>query len=136
MFWDELAAIISHVVHAQACLINGGDVSAVPCAWGSLAPVHALAARLLISPWLVPSCSGLVETSTNLASVKPAEGGASDGSAAAYLVNCSTRSSLGPALEATRDSIAKLAALVSPSLARLPLPSDACQCCRSCRAHL
>ena len=62
--------------------------------------------------------AGLVETSTNLASVKPAEGGSGgSGGGAAYLINCSTRSSLMPALEATRDSIAKLAALV-----RGPLP--------------
>ena len=54
-----------------------------------------------------------METSTNLASVKP--GPAESGSMPEiYLVQCSTRSSLGPALEAVRDSISKLSSLVSP----------------------
>ena len=54
--------------------------------------------------------AGLVETSSNLASVKPEE---TEGSApTAYKVNCSTRSSLSPALEQVRDSIARLARLV------------------------
>ena len=61
--------------------------------------------------------SGLVETSTNLASVKP---DSSKGSApSAYKINCSTRSSLSPALENVRDSIARLSKLVSHA-ERLP----------------
>ncbi|CAK0786449.1 hypothetical protein CVIRNUC_009662 [Coccomyxa viridis] len=57
---------------------------------------------------------GLVETSSNLASVKP-EG--PEGSApSAYKVNCSTRSSLLPALEQVRDSIARLSRLVGASV--------------------
>jgi hypothetical protein len=61
-------------------------------------------------PWI--SMPGLVETSTNLASVKP---DSSNGSApSAYKINCSTRSSLLPALENIRDSIARLSKLVSP----------------------
>jgi hypothetical protein len=57
--------------------------------------------------------TGLVETSTNLASVKPgpAEGGSAPQK---YMVQCSTRSSLGPPLEAVRDSISKLSGLVGP----------------------
>ena len=52
-----------------------------------------------------------METSSNLASVKP-EG--TEGSApTAYKVNCSTRSSLLPALQHVRDSIARLSRLVS-----------------------
>ena len=55
--------------------------------------------------------TGLVETSTNLASVKPCptENGALPEK---YMVQCSTRSSLGPPLEAVRDSISKLSGLV------------------------
>jgi hypothetical protein len=63
--------------------------------------------------WLNPQVPipGLVETSTNLASVKP---DSSNGSApCAYKINCSTRSSLSPALENARDSIARLSKLVS-----------------------
>lgn len=63
---------------------------------------------------------GLVETSTNLASVSPvvaeasspAEGGGSGGGAtavSAFKISCSTRSSFMPALEATRRSIARVA---------------------------
>ncbi|BDA48997.1 Cytosol non-specific dipeptidase [Coccomyxa sp. Obi] len=60
---------------------------------------------------------GLVETSTNLASVKPgpADGGARPNK---YLIQCSTRSSLGPVLEAVRDSIAKLSRLVGATVER------------------
>lgn len=68
--------------------------------------------RLFLAPkhWCVCE-TGLVETSTNLASVKPgaAESGARPDK---YLIQCSTRSSLGPVLEAVRDSIAKLSGLV------------------------
>ncbi|EIE18888.1 aminoacyl-histidine dipeptidase [Coccomyxa subellipsoidea C-169] len=58
---------------------------------------------------------GLVETSTNLASVKPcpAENGALPEK---YMVQCTTRSSLGPPLEAVRDSISKLSGLVGASV--------------------
>ena len=54
--------------------------------------------------------AGLVETSSNLASVKPEE--SEGGAPTAYKVNCSTRSSLLPALEQVRDSIARLSRLV------------------------
>ncbi|KAG2432288.1 hypothetical protein HYH02_013011 [Chlamydomonas schloesseri] len=64
---------------------------------------------------------GLVETSNNLASLKdgatlppgePGAGGpAHPASARRYVVTCTTRSSLTPALEATRDVIAGLARL-------------------------
>ena len=55
--------------------------------------------------------AGLVETSTNLASVKPAS--SNESAPSAYKINCSTRSSLSPALENVRDSIARLSKLVS-----------------------
>ncbi|KAG2497779.1 hypothetical protein HYH03_004051 [Edaphochlamys debaryana] len=55
---------------------------------------------------------GLVETSVNVASVKPVEGEGQAGPGwRRYAVVTSTRSSLGPALEATRDVIQGLAAL-------------------------
>ena len=59
------------------------------------------------------TCPGLVETSTNLASVKPDS--STDSAPSAYKVNCSTRSSLSPALEHVRDSIARLSRLVRAS---------------------
>jgi hypothetical protein len=49
--------------------------------------------------------AGLVETSTNLASIKPLPAG-SDG-LAGFAVQCSTRSSLMPALEQVRGSFTK-----------------------------
>ena len=62
---------------------------------------------------------GLVETSTNLASVSPVylddaegegeKGSKKNGTVAAFRVSCSTRSSFMPALEATRRSIARIA---------------------------
>ena len=67
--------------------------------------------------------AGLVETSSNLASVRPAEG--PEGS---YSIVCCTRSSLGPALEAVRDRIVEVGQRVSDSLparcglAARPLP--------------
>ena len=51
-----------------------------------------------------------METSTNLASVKPDS--SDDSAPGAYKINCSTRSSLSPALEHVRDSIARLSRLV------------------------
>ena len=51
---------------------------------------------------------GLVETSTNLASVLPVVGENSD-AISAFRVSCSTRSALMPALEAARRSIARAA---------------------------
>ena len=59
---------------------------------------------------LACSCPGLVETSTNLASVKPDS--SDDSAPGAYKINCSTRSSLSLALEHVRDSIARLSRLV------------------------
>ena len=60
--------------------------------------------------------AGLVETSTNLASVAPEfgkQGGEGDGGSkaelSAFRISCSTRSSLMPALEAARRSIARVA---------------------------
>ena len=50
--------------------------------------------------------AGLVETSSNLASIKP------DAAADAFLITTSTRSSHGPALEAVRRGIARLASAV------------------------
>ena len=55
--------------------------------------------------------AGLVETSSNLAAVRcvPEEGAPGRGDCS---ITCSSRSSLMPALEAMRASIAKLAGLV------------------------
>lgn len=53
---------------------------------------------------------GLVETSTNLASVKPVESDAAAGQAC-FAVQCSTRSSLMPALEQVRSSINRIGRL-------------------------
>ena len=60
-------------------------------------------------------CAGLVETSNNLAAVR-CEAGAASPSSGACAITCSSRSSLMPALEAVRGSIAKLAGLVPPIL--------------------
>ncbi|KAL4434503.1 hypothetical protein ABPG75_000944 [Micractinium tetrahymenae] len=59
---------------------------------------------------------GLVETSTNLASIKPlaakvAAGGAGGSPKAAFAVQCSTRSSLMPALEQVRSTIMRIGRL-------------------------
>ena len=51
--------------------------------------------------------SGLVETSNNVASIHPIA--SSSASSVSYLLVTSTRSSLGPALEAVRDSIEAVA---------------------------
>lgn len=56
--------------------------------------------------------AGLVETSTNLASVKQ-DSSSGEGVPTAYKINCSTRSSLSPAMDSVRDSIARLSCLVS-----------------------
>jgi hypothetical protein len=53
---------------------------------------------LLVIMW----CAGLVETSSNLASVKLQE---SVGDKAAFVVQCSTRSSMMPALQQVRMSL-------------------------------
>lgn len=59
---------------------------------------------------------GLVETSTNLASIKPVDASAAAGSAsviskASFAVQCSTRSTLMPALEQVRSTIARIGRL-------------------------
>lgn len=61
--------------------------------------------------------AGLVETSSNLAAVRCAAEAGAPGRGEC-VITCSSRSSLMPALEAVRVSIAKLAALVRPALAR------------------
>ncbi|PSC67193.1 aminoacyl-histidine dipeptidase [Micractinium conductrix] len=70
---------------------------------GAVVPPCTRAARPLTPP--PPS---LVETSTNLAAVKPGEGG-SDG--ASFTVTCSTRSSLAAPLELVRSSISRIGRL-------------------------
>ncbi|CAL5222920.1 g5353 [Coccomyxa viridis] len=84
----------------------------------SAASAERLLTLLLTLPHGVQKFShtvpGLVETSTNLASVKP---DSTDNSApGAYKINCSTRSSLSPALEHVRDSIARLSRLVGATI--------------------
>lgn len=59
-------------------------------------------------------CLGLVETSTNLASVTLLAGGQGE-KGAAVQVACLTRSSLTSALENTRDRIRRIAGLVGAS---------------------
>lgn len=54
---------------------------------------------------------GLVETSTNLASIKPQPGGSDVDGQAVFAVQCSTRSSLMPALEQVRSSIGRIGRL-------------------------
>ncbi|CAM9740717.1 unnamed protein product, partial [Hapterophycus canaliculatus] len=61
---------------------------------------------------------GLVETSSNLASVTPVKAGGGSGAGdqkGTYEILCSTRSSLGPALEAVRRRIKKAAELCGAS---------------------
>ena len=62
-------------------------------------------------PWVM--YAGLVETSSNLAAVR-CEADAASPSSGECAITCSSRSSLMPALEAVRGSIAKLASLVLP----------------------
>jgi hypothetical protein len=85
------------------------------CSWDLHSATLLEAPRPLLA-W-VRSPAGLVETSSNLAAVRcAAEAGAPGRGECA--ITCSSRSSLMPALEAVRVSIAKLAALVRPALAR------------------
>lgn len=55
---------------------------------------------------------GLVESSTNLASVRPLEEGTQKDSVVQYRIQCSTRSSLSAPLERCRKTIRKLGELV------------------------
>lgn len=84
----------------------------VPGETGRLPGKHV---QLIEEPSLLPhrrSChcliSGLVESSTNLASVQP---GPVEGSSVLYRVQCSTRSSLMHALERCRGAIRQIAGL-------------------------
>lgn len=59
-----------------------------------------------------PVLSGLVETSNNLAAVKPEADGAS------YKIVMSSRSSIGSALQSQRDVIARVARVVGAGIAQ------------------
>jgi dipeptidase D len=86
----------------------------------ALAPADAerLLALLLTLPHGVIKYShevpGLVETSSNLASVRPAA--AAQGGRVTYRLQCSTRSSLMPALERCRAAIRRTAALCGAAI--------------------
>jgi dipeptidase D len=62
------------------------------------------------------SVPGLVETSNNLASVRPNSGGSATDGQVSYRIQCSTRSSIMPALERTRGAIRRLGGLVGANI--------------------
>lgn len=97
---------------AGAVVVEGADAR-LPAGATDLPPLSAASSAALLTlltalPHGVVKMSaavpGLVETSTNLAAIKP------DASASTFTIQTSTRSSHGPALEAVRRSIRALAA--------------------------